>query len=160
MKFKIALFFIILSISCSEQKKTIDSHDTKMAILNNSEYIEWLFGQEYKLWQPNNSDINEIDVILEKAIENEAFKSLQIKTLKELKNRYRQYVCYLNNEGNKIVYINSFCKIPILYENGKEKQLKWRSEMVDIADGGNCYWNMKINLTSKTYFDVIINGKS
>ncbi|WP_299316759.1 hypothetical protein [uncultured Maribacter sp.] len=34
---------------------------------------------------------------------------------------------------------------------------KWRTNIVAVEDGGNCYFNIKINLNTKKYYDLDIN---
>ncbi len=163
MKLKLIIFFILISfISCSEQKKIIPINkiDDRIAIINSSENINWITKKAYKSWSPNQSELIRIDSVLEKAINEKRFLFLKKQSLMELKERYMQYLCYINDDGDKIVYINSFCKIPTMYKNGKEELLDWQNEMIDIADGGSCYWNMKINISTQSYFELMINGES
>jgi hypothetical protein len=61
----------------------------------------------------------------------------------------RQYICYKNKKGEKIVYVNCFCTAD---------NLDWHKYMVSIDDGGRCFFALKINLSTKTYFDFIVNG--
>lgn len=63
----------------------------------------------------------------------------------------RQYFPYKDVNGEKIVYINCFCIKWGVFAHWKEVE-----ESVD--DGGNCYFQMKINLTKKNYFDFFVNG--
>ena len=62
----------------------------------------------------------------------------------------RQYVCYKNKKGEKIVYVDCFCTA---YEG-------WHKEMMVIDDGGKCFFNLKINLNTKKYFDFMVNGEA
>ncbi|SHH88260.1 hypothetical protein [Flavobacterium defluvii] len=159
MKLKLIIFFVFISfISCSEQKKVVTSN--KIAIINSSENISWITKKSYKSWNPNQSELILIDSVLEKAINERRFLFLKKQSLLELKERYMQYLCYINDDGDKIVYINSFCDIPTIYKNGKEELLDWQNEMIDIADGGSCYWNMKINISTQSYFELMINSES
>jgi hypothetical protein len=34
----------------------------------------------------------------------------------------------------------------------------WRKELFDVMDGGNCFFELKINLTSGKYYDLNVNG--
>jgi len=61
----------------------------------------------------------------------------------------RQYVAFINEEGEKEVWVNCFCDM--WGEN-------WRKEIIQVDDGGNCYFNLKINLTTGKYYDLIANG--
>jgi hypothetical protein len=64
-------------------------------------------------------------------------------------NYRRQYIATLNINGEKEVWINCFC----------EKPLKnWRKELVMVFDGGNCFFNLKINLTQNNYYELFVNG--
>ncbi|WP_277017325.1 hypothetical protein [Flavobacterium lindanitolerans] len=156
----ISIIILFCILSCSQQKQAFRT-DKKATIINQSEYINWIAGKEYKPLTPTQSELEQIDIILQDALSKGEFYFLKEQTLKELKNRYRQYICYINGNGDKIVYVNSFCKIPTIYDDdGKAKLLDWKNEMVDTADGGSCYWNMKINLTKNTYYELIINGNS
>jgi len=67
----------------------------------------------------------------------------------ELDKYKRQYVPVINEQGEKEVWVNCFCGK--WGENG-------RTEILEVEDGGNCYFNLKINLTSETIYDFMING--
>jgi hypothetical protein len=62
----------------------------------------------------------------------------------------RQLVAVTNKNGEKEVWVNCFCNI--LSHNG------WKTEIMFVSDGGNCYFNFKINLTSKKYYNMRVNG--
>lgn len=61
----------------------------------------------------------------------------------------RQHWPVINENGEKEVWINFFCsdEKPISTDN-----------IILVLDGGNCYFNIKINLTKKTYNELIIKG--
>ncbi|MGB3590968.1 MAG: hypothetical protein WBA16_04715 [Nonlabens sp.] len=67
----------------------------------------------------------------------------------DLKKFQRQYWPVINENGEKVVWINFFCSDdePVSYQN-----------VVIVMDGGNCFFNIKINLTNKTYSALSING--
>ncbi|WP_291138891.1 hypothetical protein [Flavobacterium sp. UBA7663] len=58
----------------------------------------------------------------------------------DLEKYHRQYLVYINKNGQKEVYVNCFCEEPA--EN-------WRDYLADVDDGGNCFLQLKINLTKK-----------
>jgi hypothetical protein len=60
----------------------------------------------------------------------------------------RQYIPALDDDGNKIVFVNCVCNT-----NGRD----FRKEMIFVADGGKCYFHLYINLTKKTIYDLYIN---
>jgi hypothetical protein len=61
----------------------------------------------------------------------------------------RQYIAVTNSKGEKEVWINCFCD-----SWGK----KWREELIFVLDGGNCYFNLKINLSHGEYYELMVNG--
>jgi len=65
-------------------------------------------------------------------------------------NRYkRQYVPVINEKGEKVVWVNCFCGV-------WDKSDKY--QILIIFDGGNCYFNVKINLATEMYYDFMVNG--
>ena len=60
----------------------------------------------------------------------------------------RQYICVIDKKGDKIVWVNCFCS----------EQAYWKTKVVSVEDGGRCYFNLKINLTKKMKYDVMVNG--
>lgn len=67
----------------------------------------------------------------------------------ELNNYKRQYVSGLNEKGEKVVWINCFCG----------KSLKdWKESIVFVSDGGNCYFNLKLNLATESFYELRVNG--
>jgi hypothetical protein len=60
-----------------------------------------------------------------------------------------QLVAVTNEHGEKEVWVNAICK---------RSTDNWRSGIVMVMDGGNCYYHMKVNLSKKTYYDFGVNG--
>jgi len=69
----------------------------------------------------------------------------------DLKGRaYRkQLVAVTNSKGEKEVWVNCFCD---------DWDTSWRTQIVMLDDGGPCYFNCKLNLTTKKVCDLIVNG--
>ena len=74
-----------------------------------------------------------------------------IKNNIDIKRYKRQYVAVINNKGDKEIWINFFC-------NDWDKD--WKKEIIIIKDGGDCFFYLKINLTTKTCYDFMINGNA
>jgi hypothetical protein len=68
----------------------------------------------------------------------------------ELEEYGRQYVAGLSEDGNKVVYVNCFC-----YPEEFEYRNK---ELVVVDDGGNCFFNFKVDLKNRKIFDFRENG--
>ncbi|GAB3846309.1 hypothetical protein GCM10028822_06180 [Hymenobacter terrigena] len=66
-------------------------------------------------------------------------------------SRYRrQLIVVVNTKGEKEVWVNCFCN------SGPN----WRKEELVVDDGGNCYFNVKINLTKAVWYDMMVNGEA
>jgi hypothetical protein len=99
-------------------------------------------------------DISEIDTLFHQSVDTfdsklaEIFKQFSYIDLKQYDYK-RQYVCYLNKKGEKIVYINCFCN---------SMNLDWHKDVVFVFDGGKCFFHLIINLKTKKYIDFFVNG--
>ncbi|WP_192822579.1 hypothetical protein [Rufibacter sp. LB8] len=71
--------------------------------------------------------------------------------IKGLNNYNIQYVPYLNNKGEKEIWINGFC-------NAFDQD--WRKKIIYAFDGGNCYFTIRLNLTTGERLGIGTNGYS
>lgn len=68
----------------------------------------------------------------------------------ELQEYGRQYMAVTGDNGEKLVYVNCFCD-PTGFDYRE-------TELVRVMDGGNCFFNFKVNLTTKRLYDFMENG--
>lgn len=61
----------------------------------------------------------------------------------------RQYIFVINNKGEKLVWVNCFCD---------SLSMDWKKQIIDVEDGGICFFRLKINLSKMNYYDFIVNG--
>jgi len=155
---------VFLIGSCKQTTKTSSktnsisqniSFDTSnIAIINFDQSIYWLFDSTYKPSTLTQLDISEIEQLFNRSIDDYNSK------IKEPDKKYfaidltkwkykRQYVCVVNKDGEKEVYINCFCST---FDNN------WKKSLRQVDDGGNCFFNFKVNLTTKKYYDFFVNG--
>lgn len=175
MRSILTILFLLTIISCNqtvkENKETTETKsdsiivDTALiAIIPFDTTYHWLFEKA----QPTDLNIVELKLI-EKIIIDcvSEYNPEQRKQFNEISNKYpnekfklkdfiieldrykRQYVPIINNKGEKEVWINCFCDT---------WDSDWQTEILDVLDGGNCYFQMKINLTEKKYYDFMVNG--
>lgn len=57
----------------------------------------------------------------------------------------------LNKKGEKEVWINCFCV---------DVRRDWKKQIVEVYDGGNCFFNLKINLNKSQYYELSVNGEA
>ena len=149
--------------SCSQTNKDKgQTPDTRTLILDTSSIAvisfdqqgNWPFDNSYKPTTLTDDEIFEVDSLVRQcaldynqSLEDNLKESYSI-DFKKYKYK-RQYIAVLNNKGEKEVWINAFCST---------WDVRWKKEILLIHDGGNCNFNLKVNLATKTCFEVTVNG--
>ena len=138
-------------------RQTQSELDTSnIAIIAFEQNNDWPFKNTYQPTTLTNGELLLIDSLLKLCIliYNENIPSKQESAFKIdfAKYKYkRQYIAVLNDQGQKEVWVNGFCNA------GKTE---WKNEILLVDDGGNCYFNLKLNLVSKECYEVMVNGYS
>ncbi|MDH7447634.1 hypothetical protein [Aquimarina sp. 2201CG14-23] len=173
---KIILILITLISSCTTSVKTEEIKNEqktqekfKLAksdytILTYTPKWHWTFNN-VKPSQLQESELIEIEEVLKSAIQkhNQTQKNQLIEHNKnnsddpitqtnyevQLQGYMRQYVPVINNKGQKEVFINFFC------DATDEKN--WQTQLVQVEDGGNCYYSVKISMETKKYYEFEVN---
>jgi hypothetical protein len=70
---------------------------------------------------------------------------------RNLKKYKRQYFGYINDKGERILYINS------LWSKSYKDNI-WLNEIIWISDGGSHYWNIQYNLETNELENLKVNG--
>jgi hypothetical protein len=65
------------------------------------------------------------------------------------RNYQRQLIAVQNPSGEKEIWVNCFC----------DPDKDWKTKVVFVHDGGSCYFNFKINLTTKKLYEISVNGE-
>lgn len=147
------LFLLILSFTncqlnknnIQNEKKLIDKINFDKIAIINSINAKDIIGKRVN-FQLTENDFSQIESIILK----EVYKhNKEFGTNIKLKDYYRQYVAFINNEGEKVVWINLFCN----YFN-----TDWKKNVVFVLDGGECYFNLKINIEKGFAYDFEVNG--
>ncbi|MBS1646636.1 MAG: hypothetical protein JST67_04795 [Bacteroidetes bacterium] len=123
--------------------------DTTYVILPYSA-APWVF-KEAKPSALTKKDVLEIDHLLKESVKEYQAKhpSAQENERVDLKKYQRQYIAVINNKGEKEVWVNCFC-----YNMGVD----FYTQVLDIKDGGSCFFNVKINLTQKKHYQFTVNS--
>lgn len=116
--------------------------------------LERVFGNNYKSWTPSDSDIEQAEKLFKKGFVDQARGTVNRVLYRTRDDYYRQYVGAIDSAGDKIIWINCFCKSEV--DHFKE----WKNKLAMVKDGGNCFINVTVNLTKNDYtrFDVNGNG--
>jgi predicted small secreted protein len=138
---------------------------SSFAVLPFAENSEYLF-KNAKPATLSAAEVSEIDSLLQKAIDahNQAQEEEYRKMVKAVpaawsrRDNYfinllhykRQFIPVINPAGEKEVWVNCFCG----------SMSDWRKRAVIVDDGGNCFFNIKINLTKANWYDLMVNGSA
>ena len=165
------LFFFQITFAFGQKKmseskirnqKLIDT--SKIAIIPFEKSKSWFF-KENQPTSLTSKDIEQIEELITLCIFKYNSKEQKIynqieknkvenkeyfeKNCIDLSKYKRQYVATINSKGEKEIWVNFFCDT---------FNSDWKKEILVVFDGGNCFFNVKLNLKKKKYFDLIING--
>ncbi|WP_139856818.1 hypothetical protein [Aequorivita sinensis] len=149
---------LILAISCKSLR-----NNSNIGKIGNSDYYILKFepNEKYPIFenaQPTELTHEEI-VETEKIIKSKVDK-ITSEWRAETDNEYaeseyqydRQYIAAINENGEKLIWINFFC------EKSLAEFYDLRKERTNTADGGKCFFQLKVNLTKKTIIGYKFNG--
>lgn len=129
----------------THQSKSPLLPDTSIiAILPLDTQLHWIFNSG-KTVELTADDLVKIEMLLQQCIDEYKFEKTNF--IIDLTRYRRQYMAAINSKGEKEVWINCFCE-------------NWKTSAVLVVDGGNCFFNLKVNLATGNYYELSINGES
>ena len=162
MKFFI-IIFILITISCNNsdhktistktkenlQVKTIDT--SIYTILKFDKVENYYFDKNVKSATISPGEVGRVGDLIDKAVTNYNKNASEYEEKITGASKYfKQLIVVVNSKGEKIVWVNCFC-------SPGEKSY-WKRDVVLVADGGSCYFNLKINLTTGIVYNFMVNG--
>lgn len=142
----------------SQLNNTQNLTDTSITIINDSTQLRNHLQIE-SFWIPTEEQLLQLDSIIQLATQDTS----NYTRILDFKKFYKQYICYKDNTGDLFVYVNGFCnlmKFPTQDSSGTWRMVPfdWKTKILEVMDGGPCFWHMQINLTKRNYFDFVLNG--
>jgi hypothetical protein len=135
--------FLITQTSLKIPSKINLSKHSDIAVFQfNPELYDDVFDKNSKPYDLNEKDIKEIVRIFNSCPTKEG--------LLNKKHYKKQCIAVINAKGEKEVWVNCTC----------EKSSDFQYKIISVSDGGPCYMNMKINLTTHQCYDVHFNGQA
>jgi len=135
----------------NKQKLAFDTSTTTIIAFKN--IGNWSIFNRYKATTLTQSDLTLIQTLLQKAINdyNDSRDSLHAGQRIDLTTHHykKQIIAATNSKGEKEVWINFLCKT---------EDFPWKTTVMEVDDGGSCFFNLKINLTLKKTYDFAVNG--
>jgi hypothetical protein len=137
-----------------KSKDEVDIYYQAKSNIDTSQYVVLKYGN-YKVFdnaKPTTlsvGEINQIEYLLLKAIDEYNKDKKHYAKIMPLSKYKIQLVPVININGGKEVWVNSFCEA-----DGS----RWRKELIFVEDGGNSYFQLKINLKTMKWYSMGING--
>jgi len=159
MNFRLGLIFLILIFtSCGK----VNTSDNIALLLNQSDNV-WFRYNEMKTWKPNQAEIDLSEKLILKIIDEKKAVFNVKQVYNNIDNYFYQLIPYLDENNRKIIYVNSLCRAfvvnPLPNPNGKrKKEIGWKNNLIDVNDGGSCFWQVQIDIEKQEYFDFSVNG--
>jgi len=157
MKILFSLLLLTILFSC-EEIKTSD----RFFLLTKESQPRWVIFSERELWKPNQMEINLTEELVKKVIEEQKKVSYINPIYKNFDKYVFQLIPYIDDENRKIMYVNSLCSDYIddseSVDNLEANVNYWDNFLFLVDDGGNCFWQVKIDIERGEYFDFSVNA--
>jgi hypothetical protein len=138
------------------------AYNSRHTTFNDSTHIFYLDNFS-KFYKPTIQNYRSAETLLISEIKKQSLteNSNNLDTL-SIRNYYRQYSFYMNENKDSMVHINAFCYILDSPVDScgimTFRPWNWRKEVIFILDGGDCFWQTLINLTTKKIEYLSVNG--
>jgi len=140
-------------ITKSKSTNNIQLDTSKTAIILFDKKGNYPFDSSFKPATLTQEDIVNIDSLIIACVNdyNDSLDKDHKQWSIDLKKRNykKQLMVVANKKGEKEVWVNCFCST---WDD------RWKTELMIVDDGGNCYFNFKINLATKKFYDLGVNG--
>ena len=137
-----------------DQTSNLNFDTSRTAIIEFNKKSRWPFDSTFNAAVLTQGELKSVDSLLLVCVtdyNNSLDKDHKQWSIDLKKRNYRkQLIVVTNKNGQKEVWVNCFC-----YNWGSDK---WKTEILGVDDGGNCYFNFKINLVTKKYYELGVNG--
>jgi len=138
------------------KSKSVQVDTSKTVIIQFDKTGSYPFDNSFSSTILTDNDINTIDSLFVACVTeyNNSLGKDHKEWIINLKryNYYKQIIAVTNKKGDKEVWVNCFCHT---WDNNN-----WKKEILMVKDGGNCYFNFKINLATKKFYDLTVNGEA
>lgn len=151
----IFVVLVMVTIGCSKSGSGYDG-DLKpwQAVIETGEKMDWVFGRNYKSYTPTAAEIDQAEELLSQCFAKQVSGTVNRFNGKKLEDYNRQFLGGITESGEKVIWINCLCK----REDAAFKD--WKTRLIIVADGGNCFFNVKVNINKQVYYDLMINGNA
>ncbi len=105
---------------------------------------------EAPFWTPTLEQVKELEGLLPEYLKSHP--PMDDKPVGDVFEYGRQYFGVTNN-GQKVIYLNAFC-------NPSRFDPQWEEEMIQVKDGGSCYFQVYFDPARKEFIHLHYNGQA
>jgi hypothetical protein len=153
-------FLIILStlfILSSNEPCFVVGRGYKGYIFHESHFVMVSVEQQKSRYTPTSKDVEIAEQLLREQLsglnKSHANQSGSCPIIdKKLQKYKRQYVGFINEKGEKILWINCIWS--------KELESQLSLDIISVKDGCSYYWSIKVNITTAKAYELDINGSA
>lgn len=151
-----AIFF--LNLTFSQEIKLINGKGFSGAIFSENKRFQNKPNQQF--FTPSEMEIQNVEAQLKNEIKslNRNYRNQNPRIDNNLKFYVRQYVGYVNENGEKVIHINFLPKTYSEIGMDNVERKVWKERWIEMEDGGSSYWQIKYSLKTKSFFDFFVNG--
>ena len=155
------IVIVICTLSFLACKNDIENN--RFAVMQNGLGIQDIDNGDYKNWNPSGSDVRIAEVLIIQSLMERSEVAQIDSIINNLSDYYFQLVPFLNYDGEKIILVEALCSEFILGQESPETNEgipNWTTDLYFINEGGGkCFWELKVNIDHKYYYDFAINSK-
>ena len=143
------LLILLISFGCNKVY-TLENDvigDNKYSILKYSSKDHYYICKDVVPAKLSKKEIIEIEKIIFPKISETILR--HNKELNSKDNYCRQYIAVTNSKKEKIIWIQFYC--------GEVSNKELKLGALRVSDGGDCLFKLKVNLSSKTFYDYSEN---
>lgn len=151
------IIFTFLTLFFTSEPIFVNSKDFSGYIFDENHLILITIDNQSKRYTPSKEDIFLAENVIKnklKCLNNDLINQGDKCPIihKKTKKYIRQYVGFINNRNEKIIWINFIWKDKFL-----DNQIS--KDIIQVMDGCSYYWNIQVNLNTKSLNDLNINGQ-
>lgn len=158
------LLIIILFTSCKITPFVEIKENENAYLIRNKNSIGEVFKEifdsneidkSFERFTPTIEEINVAEIILNKDFLKKIKSKVDGKFIRKNLNDYkRQYLGYIDSNGDKIIFISFFLDKNIK----KQDDQSWKEDYRIMFDGGASFWVAEINLKKNKVKNIFVNG--
>ena len=125
-----------------------DNQESRIAVLTDKADLENFYEDVDTFWSPTKKEKDLITSISEDAFHRET-ADFDDSVRFNFDEYFLQIVPYVKR-GQKVAYVNALCD--------GENLSNWKSYFYNVNDGGDCFWQVMVDLENETFSGFSMNG--